>query len=192
MPLPRKANELQRILMASQWMSRSLPNYNNIVVPLQDIFELAMKNQPRRTKKAAMKISLDNFGWNKLHTQAFYNLISAIAHCVQLAYPNDNFIQCVFCDASYYCSSGVVTQIPPEDFDKPISEQNHQPLGFVGHRFNGSELNWTIVDKEAFAIKDTIKKLSYLLHMANPFFLFTDHRNLVSMYNPIKCSKQSA
>ena len=28
--------------------------------------------------------------------------------------------------------------------------------------------------------------------MNRPFRLFTDHQNLISMYNPIKCSKQSA
>jgi len=28
--------------------------------------------------------------------------------------------------------------------------------------------------------------------MAKPFLLYTDHRNLISMYSPIKCTKQSA
>ena len=117
MPVPTKANELQQILMASQWMSRSIPNYNNIIVPLQDIFESAMKNQPRRTKRTAAKISLDRFGRNDLHTDSFHNLTDAISHCVQLAFPNDEFVQCVFCDASYNCSSGVVTQTPPADIN---------------------------------------------------------------------------
>ena len=62
MPIPTKANELQQILMASQWMSRSIPNYNSIVLPLQDIFEMAMKSQSRRTKKAASRVYLENFG----------------------------------------------------------------------------------------------------------------------------------
>ena len=135
---------------------------------------------------------LQHFGWNNTHSIAFNKLKDAIAHCVQLAYPNNDYIQCVFCDASHYCSSGVVTQVPPDDVEKPITEQRHEPLGFVGHRFNGSELNWAIIDKEAYAIKDTLKKLSYLLHMAKPFLLYTDHRNLISMYSPIKCTKQSA
>jgi hypothetical protein len=65
-------------------------------------------------------------------------------------------------------------------------------LWFVGHRFKGSELIWPIVDKEWFAIRDTLKKLSYLLHMARPFKLFTDHSNLVVMFNPTNCSKSSA
>jgi hypothetical protein len=175
MPMPIRANELQQILMASQWMSRSIPNYNSIVLPHQDIFEMAMKNQRRRTKKAASRVLLQHFGWDDIHSTAFNKFREAIAHSVQLAFPNNDYIQCVFCDASNYCSSGVVTQVPPEDIHKPIADQRHEPLGFVGHRFNGSELNWAIIDKEAFAIKDTLKKLYYLLHMKHPFILYTDH-----------------
>ena len=59
----------------------------------------------------------------------------------------------------------MVTQIPIEDLNIPFNQQKHQPLGFVGHRFNRSEFNWATVDKESFAIKDTLQKLSYLLHM---------------------------
>ena len=57
-PFQKKANELQQILMASQWMSRSIPNYNNLVVNLQDILEKAMKMQPRRSKKVASRVNL--------------------------------------------------------------------------------------------------------------------------------------
>ena len=62
MNIPEKANELQQLLMASQWMSRSIPEYNKIVSPLQDIFELAMKNQPKRTKSVARGVKLKLFG----------------------------------------------------------------------------------------------------------------------------------
>ena len=85
MPIPTKANELQQILMASQWMSRSIPNYNSIVLPLQDIFEMAMKNQPRRTKKATSRVYLQHFVWNDTHSIAFNKLKDAIVQCVQLA-----------------------------------------------------------------------------------------------------------
>ena len=77
--------------------------------------------------------------------------------CVQLAYPCEDIIQCVFTDASYHCSAGVVTQIPEEDICKPFSGERHEPLGFVGHKFRGSALNWATVDNEAYAIKDTFK-----------------------------------
>jgi hypothetical protein len=174
-------------------MSRSIPNFNSIVVLLQDILEQAMKSQPRRTKAVARGVRLARYGWNVTHRLAFEKLKLAIMGIVELAYPREDMIQSVFCDASQLCSSGMVTQIPVEDECKPVHEQRHQPLGFVGQRFNGSELNWATVDKEAFAIRDTLKKLDYLLQCyRRPFKLFTDHRNLIAMYNPTRCTKQSA
>ena len=101
-PIPTKASELQQILMASQWTSKSIPNYNSIVLPLHDIFEMAMRNQPRRTKKAASRVYLEHVGWNDTHSTAFNKLKDALVHSVQLAYPNNDFIQCVFCDASLF------------------------------------------------------------------------------------------
>ena len=42
---------------------------------------------------------------------------------------------------SHACSSGIVTQIPFNDSKKSFAEQQHEPLGFVGHRFNQAELD---------------------------------------------------
>ena len=86
----------------------------------------------------------------------------------------------------------MVTQIPIEDAEKPVELQRHEPLGFVGHRFNATELNWSVAEKEAFAIKDTVQKLDYLLQMKRPFKLFVDHKNLVQIFSPNKVSKPTA
>ena len=59
----------------------------------------------------------------------------------------------------------MVTQIPIEDAEKPVELQRHEPLSFVGRRFNATELNWSVAEKEGFAIKDTMQKLDYLLQM---------------------------
>ena len=112
MATPKTAKELQQILMASQWMSRSVPNYDGIITPLQDIFEASMKLRPKRTKSVANRVKLKDFGWEPIHDDAFNKLKCAIARSVKLSYPKDNMIQCVFCDASYHYSSGIVTQIP--------------------------------------------------------------------------------
>ena len=89
MNIPEKANELQQLLMASQWMSRSIPEYNKLVSPLQGIFQLAMKNQPKRTNPVARGVKLKQFGWNVNHTLAVERLKLALANAVQLSYPNE-------------------------------------------------------------------------------------------------------
>jgi hypothetical protein len=57
MPMPQKANELQQLLMATQWTSRSIPGYDHIVVNLQEIHEHSMKGQIKRTKSVAKNIN---------------------------------------------------------------------------------------------------------------------------------------
>jgi len=191
-PQPQTARDLQQFLMASQWMSRSIPEYNKKVHLLQDVFEKCMKDQPSRNKSVARQVKLSRFGWNPGHALAFEELKTAVARCVKLAYPREDMIQCVFTDANETCTSGMVTQIPFEDEDKPAHLQRHEPLGFVGHRFNRCEMNWTVAEKEGFAIKDTVQKLDYLLQMKRPFKLFSDHKNLIQIFSPRNVSKPTA
>jgi hypothetical protein len=191
-PQPQTARDLQQFLMATQWMSRSIPEYNKRVLTLQDVFEKCMKDQPSRTKSVARQVKLSRFGWNPGHALAFEKLKTAVANCVKLEYPRDDMVQCVFTDANESCSSGMVTQIPIEDQNKPVHLQRHEPLGFVGHRFNRCEMNWTVAEKEGFAIKDTMQKLDYLLQMKRSFKLFSDHKNLIQTFSPINVSKPTA
>ncbi|POM64292.1 Hypothetical protein PHPALM_20207 [Phytophthora palmivora] len=51
-------------------------------------------------------------------------------------------------------------------------------------RFTGAQLRWPTIEKEAFAIVESAKRLEYLLLRPGGFHLFTDHRNLVYMFNP--------
>lgn len=190
MPYPSTARDLQQFMMSLQWMNRAIPEYNKIVLPLQNLYEMAMKNK-RRTKTNAGHVKLAKFGWDQEHVDAYDQLKAAISRRTQLNYPREDMIQCVFTDASEYHSAGMVTQIPKEDANLAYHMQRHEPLGFVGHRFHGSEIGWSTPDKEAFAIWDTLKKLDYLLQMPIPFKLYTDHKNLTMMYNPLKCTKQA-
>ncbi|XXQ36816.1 Integrase catalytic domain-containing protein [Plasmodiophora brassicae] len=191
-PQPRTARDLQQFLMATQWMSRSIPEYNRKVHLLQRIYEDAMKDQPGRTKAIARRVRLCKYGWSPEHALAFEKLKMAVADTVQLAYPRKDRIQCLFSDANEVNSAAVVTQIPPEDLGKPVHGQRHEPLGFVGHKFAGPERNWSTVEKEGFAIKDGIDKLDYLVTTNEQFRLFTDHRNLVRIFSPTDVSKPTA
>ena len=191
-PQPQTARDLQQFLMAAQWMSRSIPEYNKKVSALQEIFEKCMKDQPSRKKSVARQVKLSRYGWSPSHALAFEKLKNAIAQSVRLAYPRDDMIQCVFTDANESCTAGMVTQIPVEDANKPIHLQRHEPLGFVGHRFNKCEMNWTVAEKEGFAVKDTMEKLDYLLQMKRPFKLFSDHKNLIQIFSPTNVSKPTA
>ncbi|ETV95977.1 hypothetical protein H310_10633 [Aphanomyces invadans] len=84
---------------------------------------------------------------------------------------------CVFTDASDMFWGAVATQGPVEDLSLPLEDQRHQPLAFISAR-------WPIVEKEANAVVESCKRLDYLIVRPGGFRLFTDHRNLVYMFNP--------
>ena len=191
-PQPKTARDLQQFLMASQWMSRSIPEFNSKVYLLQCIFEEAMKSQPSRTKSIARQVRLSKFGWNPTHALAFEKLKQSIANHVKLAYPRKDMVQCLYTDANEYNSSAVVTQISIEDVGKALFQQKHEPLGFCGHKFSGSQLHWSIVEKEGFAVVDALHKLDYLLMNDRPFKLFVDHKNLLQIFSPTAVSRPVA
>ena len=192
LPYPRTAKDLMKWMLAIQWMSRSIPDYNRLIAPLQDIYEAALKQATSRRKSAAAKMVLSAFGWNEEHEAAYDRVNAALAKQVLLAYPRSDWMQCMFTDASEIHASGLITQIPPEDVGKPFHEQRHEPLGFCGHRFSGSEVHWAIPDKEAFAVVLTFRVLGYLLTQIHPVHIYTDHRNLVRMFCPTECTKQAS
>ena len=64
-------------------------------------------------------------------------------------------------------------------------EQKHDPLAFSGAAFEKGELNWTMFEKEGFAIFDAFDKLDYLLMSARPAHVFTDRRNLLFVFAPL-------
>jgi hypothetical protein len=163
-----------------------------LMQPLTDLFNVAMAGERLRTKKKAATKSLLHHGWSDEHARAFDTLKETLQHCTLVSYPDPDKVQCVFTDASDLHSGGVVTQIDVVDLGKPFKEQAHQPLGFCGHHFNGSELNWATSDKEAYAVVDVFRKLSYLFVSKLGVRLFTDHRNLVMIFNPSKCSVQAS
>jgi RNase H-like domain found in reverse transcriptase len=57
----------------------------------------------------------------------------------------------------------MITQVPENHLDLAVQYQQHQSLAFISGRFRGSQERWTIPEKEAFAVIDTVTKHSYLL-----------------------------
>jgi RNase H-like domain found in reverse transcriptase len=56
----------------------------------------------------------------------------------------------------------------------PFGEQNHSPLAFLFGSFKNAASRWPIVEKEAFAIVETVCRMEYLLMRPGGFHLFTE------------------
>jgi len=181
---PKNAAELSQVLNCLQWMSQAIPKFAERAYPLRKILDVAYAKSGKRTSKTIRKYKLEDLGWDETTQNTYEGLLEDLRESVQLSYPEPGKTICVHTDASDRFWAAVVTQCSPEDLEKPRLEQSHQPLAFLGSHFKGSELGWSIYEKEAYAIVMAFRKMDYALIAAENVSVFTDHRNLLYVFHP--------
>jgi hypothetical protein len=184
MGTPQNGGDLVQYVAALNWMRSSLPLFAEKAAPLQDLMEVVYQEAKGRTKKKATSVSLEG-KWTKTCEKAFRQLQEDILTLMTTAHPDPKQRVCVFTDASDAFYSGMITQVPEHHLDLPVQDQQHQPLAFTSGRFRGSQERWSIPEKEAFAVIETVTKHSYLLLAAEQFSILSDHFNLKYMYAPL-------
>ncbi|KAE9067004.1 hypothetical protein PF007_g28235 [Phytophthora fragariae] len=184
MPMPRTAADLQQFLCAVNWMRQCIPTYNLLTQRLYATLENAMQLAGTRKKTKLSKCLLADAGWGVEDEGALEAVRAALLKMVPLAHPNQQEEVCLYTDASQDSWGAVLTQLRPEELQLPLEEQQHRPLAFVSGRFVGASSRWATIEKEAFAIVESTRRLEYLLLRPKGFRLYTDHRNLVYIFNP--------
>ena len=124
--------------------------------------------------------------WTKQHQQTFDEVKDSLIHAVTLAHVDPGKLLCLFTDASDAHWASVLTQIPPCDLTKPFDQQLHEPLAFLAGSFRSSQARWSTPEKEAYAIIASVDRLDYLLLRPEGFLLFTDHKNLTYIFDPVR------
>ena len=163
-------------------MRNSIPEYAKRIEPLHDLLESCYKKAGKRTKRALRNLSLSN-SWGTEHDTAFATIKSQLAASVKLAHPRQETAFCLFTDASETHWSAILTQVPLNQRRKEIEKQEHEPLSFLSGSFTGSAANWSMPEKEGFAVIEGMCRLDYLV-AGKTVFIYTDHANLVYMYDP--------
>jgi len=165
-PFPSSNNKsvntkkIQSFLGAALFFQPFVQNYSDRAAPLND---LVHKN-----------FSWDKTTWKVDYLQKFEEFKSALMNMVTLYYPNYELDWIVQTDASEYGVGGVLMQI----FIRSDGVKEKQPLFFVSAKFSAQAFKWSMIEKEAYGIYFTVKKLSYHLS-GKVFILETDHQNLI-------------
>lgn len=183
MKVPQTAAQLQQFICATNWMRNSIPLYSQTIKPLHDLLESVYKDVGGRTKRRITKVSI-NGSWGKDHDEAFSTIKNQLANTTKLSFPKKDHTMCLFTDASETHWAAVLTQIPNADTKKKIEDQLHEPLCFLSGAFKDSSINWSVPEKEGFAIIEAMTKLDYLVS-GSVVWIYTDHANLVYMYDPL-------
>ncbi len=192
MSIPNNAAELQQFLCALNWMRSSIPRFAEMVHPLQDLL-LSASREAKSLKKTILKrVPLGKIGWNESHSSCFQSIKTTLCELMTLSHPMDGWLRFLFPDASDQFWSIFLTQIPPDDISKPYEDQRHEPLAFISGQFKDSQIHWPIIEKEGFPLIEGCHRLKHYLLSRFPFIIFTDHRNLVYIMDPLSRSTSTS
>lgn len=106
--------------------------------------------------------------WSDETERLFYSVRDEVANCPTLFFLDANAEVFVLTDASDYGIGAYIYQ---------MVDDKQQPVIFLSKALSGAQLNWSTIEKEAYAIFFTLKTYEYLLKDIK-FTLRTDHKNL--------------
>lgn len=79
----------------------------------------------------------------------------------------------------------IVTQIPHNYRESLHSYKFHDSLAFLFRSFSTIQLHWYTVEKEAFDFMLVVDRLHYFIAIPEAYKLFTDHRKLIFILDPL-------
>ena len=140
MPVPQNAKQVKQFLGLVGYYRKFVPHFSDIARPLT---QLTQKNK--------------EFNWTTECGKCFHMLKDYLQEAPILRYPDPSADYILYTDASKYAYAGILTQ--------SIDGTDH-PVAYTSRLFRGSQLNWTTLTKEAYAIYMSVKKLSFYLDSA--------------------------
>jgi hypothetical protein len=179
---------LQQFIGACNWVRSTIPNFSEAIAPLQNLLVKYTKEAKSMKGTQLRKYELS---WDEEANNCFNKVKRLLSNQVKLSHLDSSQILCLFTDASDYFYGIILTQIPHEDLDLKVSDQRHSPVAFLSGKFSASQLKWSTIEKEAFPVIVAMTKLKHFLLTSKGFRLFTDHRNLVFVFNPVGTKKAS-
>ena len=157
-PRPKTVTALRGFLGLANYFQSFVPNHSNIAAPLHKITVSTTRKHSRVT-------------WNTETIKAFQDIRQAISQCPLMHFIDNVSPIHLYTDASNYGVGGVL-------FRKVRDEMCL--VSFVSKSLNFSQLNWSTIQKEAYAIFVCCTKLDPLLR-DRKFIIHADHKNLTYM-----------
>lgn len=114
---------------------------------------------------------------------SFEQLKDSLANESSLSYPKESHHVFLFKETSDYHWSAILAQCAEHVMDKPLEQRAFEPLVFLIGSIENSAENWYVPEKEGFDIVESMAKLDYIT-TGRLVHIFTDHVNLLSMYEP--------
>ena len=160
-PVPRNVKDIRSFVSLASYYRRFVKNFAQIAKPLTAMLEKTSK-----------------FDWNANCQQAFDVLKNALSRQTNLMLPDFSKPFQLACDASNVALGAVLSQVDEDNREHPVA--------FASKVLSKQERNWTVTEREAFAIVWAVNHFRSFL-MGQPFKLISDHKPLLwlrQMKNP--------
>ncbi|XP_030586939.1 uncharacterized protein K02A2.6-like [Archocentrus centrarchus] len=159
-PEPKNVSQLRSFLGLINYYHKFLPNLSTVLHPLHLLLQQNVK-----------------WKWTKECEEAFNGAKQLITSEEVLTHFDPNLPLRLACDASPYGIGAVLSHKMPDGLERPIA--------FASRSLNAAERNYAQIDREALSLVWGVKKFNQYLY-GRHFTLITDHRPLVSIFNPQK------
>ena len=146
MPAPKNSKEVKQFLGLIGYYRKFVPRFADISRPLT---HLTRHNT--------------DFEWTRQCEKSFNHLREMLMQYPILWYPDPNREYFLYMDTSGIGWSGVLTQ----EYSDEKGRVKFHPICYVSGQFRGSQINWTALTKEAYAIYMAVRCLSFYITDAN-------------------------
>ena len=160
LPPPTSVKEVRSFIGMCSYYRRFIPQFSSIAEPI-----IAL------TRKYA------KFRWDSHCQKAFQFLKDQLSTIPMLAYPDTSKPYVLYTDASNECIGACLTQPCEENESEIRGLRNEKPIFYLSHRLSKSQVKWSTIEKEAYAIHFALQKLDHYLHNSE-FVIRTDHKPL--------------
>ena len=161
MPPPTTPKEVRQFLGLVGYYRKFVPKFADIARPLTNLTKLDIP-----------------YEWTTRCQEAFEFLKEMLLKEPILKYPDPSKPYTLFTDASKFAWACVLTQEYEHEFDGKKRKILH-PITYMSGLFEGSQVNWATLTKEAYAIYVSVKKLDHYIQDAD-VTLRSDHLPLKS------------
>jgi hypothetical protein len=159
-PEPLNKKLLRSFLGMCTFYRAYIQNFANIAKPITDLTQDKFPDKVRLNDK---------------QRRAFQDLKKALCNATTLYAPDGTRPFIIRTDASDYAVGAALTQLDETRLDPTLPRE--YPIAFASSKLTGSQLNWSTIEKEAYAIIYALQKFDYLV-FGRTITLYTDHNPL--------------
>ena len=158
--IPKTYKQLKSFVGLAEQFHRFIPKFNEVARPLHNRLrgynDLKPKTKPLPKDDKTLEID-------------FRALQTAVSNSQKLHFIEDNREIFLQTDASNYGIGAYLFQV--------LDDGSQQPVAFISKALQNEQLNWSVPEKEGFAIFYAMCRLEHLIRDVH-FVLQTDHKNL--------------